>query len=303
MGPTLTSQPLFSNVEESQPPMSSLLGFPSPASDELLLDTPSIGTGLGIQCGLDPLLSWSDSASQGVLSAPEPGPVKGLDSTTPLRETAPDMSLDALVGVTIDPAPLHNPEISSTNPHPVREIRTPVGLKLPSFNLLGISSRNSDPLMRGPHAVVSPSIVGGGQNDGLSLHTSSQYLDAGHNDPMDLDAHDSANQSSDGSPRARVKVGLGQFVDTLTPPAEESNPAWTSHPTFDVGAMCSLSTNPDGSSTATAAVAGAQSSSQQASTTASTQPRIQISRSDSDTQRSSWLEKACDVMSEYPAQP
>lgn len=292
MGRPLTSQSLSSNGEGSQPPMASLLGFPSPASDELLVNTPSIGTGLGIQGGLDPLLSWSDSASRGGLTAPLPGPVKELPITTPCQETAPDLSLDALVGATIDPAPLHTPSISSTNPQPVRDLRTPIGLKLPSFDLLGISSLKPDHLMHGPNAVLSPPIVGGGQDYSLSLAFGDE-----HSDPMDLDAHDSVTQSSDGSPKARVKVGLGQFIDTLTPPAEDSNSAWTSDPTFEVGASHSLSTEANNPSTARQTASGAQSSSQQASTTSATQPRIQIQRSDSDTQRSAWLDTACDVMS------
>jgi len=303
MGPPLTSQPLFSNVEEPQPSIASLLGFPSPASDEPLLNTPSIGTGLGIQGGLDPLLSWSDSASQGILSAPEPGPVKLAQITTPFQETAPDLSLDGLLGATIDPAPLQDSNISSTQLHPVPDLRTPLGLKLPSFDLLGISKLSLDRNTQASHAIMSPSLVGGGQDFTLSLPASIETSNVDHDDPMNLDAHDSAHQSSDGSPRARVKVGLGQFVDTLTPPAEGSDSPWTSNPTFEGGAVYSMSTDAESSSTAPPTVSVTQSSSQQASTTTSTQPRIQIQRSDSDTQRSSWLDKACDVMGKSSVRP
>ena len=208
------------------------------------------------------------------------------------------MSLDALVGATIDPAPLHEPTISRTSPNATRDLRTPSGLKLPSFDLLGISSRHPDQFRDGLTTSPCFSDVGGGQDPYAA--SMGDFDDSDHDDDSPSGAHDSANPSSDASPKARVKIGLQQFVTTLTPPDEGSDLAWTSIPTVNTGSMHSPATDADTSSQPQADVSGSQSSSQPTVKPSATQPRIQISRTDSDTQRSSWLDEACDVMSRFP---
>jgi len=267
------------------------LDLPSPACDDISLITPSIEHTIAPGSDLEP--SWIAPTAKPVLAAPEPVEVAFDQVATPAQEYAPSAPLDVIVGAAIDPAPAHEPSL----PAPAIP-RAGRGLRLPSFDLLGIANPRPDRIKDWTVPSASPSSLG---CDDVGAAIAPGGLFSG----VPYSGADSSESESaeDDSPRAHSKVALHQFVTTLTPPAEGGGPVWESIATIGTGLIDSPSITESGSAARTPS--GEASSQTSAATTATaTQsslaaPRIQVQRTDSDTQRSAWLDEATDITSTY----
>lgn len=106
---------------------------------------------------------------------------------------------------------------------------------------------------------------------------------------------DEPNQGlPDTASRAHAKVALQQFVTTLTPPTEQGGPMWESFATRGAGPI-------DTPTTDTGSAARTPNTAEPALSTTAVEPpslgapRIQVQRTDSDSQRSSWLDEATEA--------
>lgn len=259
-----------------------------PINDDLSLSTPRV---LGaISANNSP--PWPAAGVTGLPLATEPGALKLPQVLSPMQELDPANPLDTIVGATINPAPLHSPPVTlSARPTsyspPIRARRD---LRLPSFSSLGIG--NPRPAIPQP-IPVQDSISAGvcGQLDRSASPESDISILATHGSSFDPPS----------SPKAQARVPApsishDQFVNTLTPPEDNQGSAWHAIRVLGAGSMDSPVT--DTGSSARSPEAQALTTAATSVSTLSAQPRIQVQRSDSDTVRGSWLDQACDAMSE-----
>lgn len=203
------------------------LGYPSPASEDICLTTPSLDESAHAT-NISPS-SWRvvpGSAASSAALAPEPDVAKSPHVKTPLEEMQPTLDLGAVVGAAVDPAP-NNP----LSPQPA--VKAGQSLRLPSFAQLGIAAPHSEQSYFQELKPSNPLSVGG-LLEPLPL-------------PIDPDTTSSSSRMNGsggslecigglpllGSPKAHVRVPpvqspLEHFVTTLTPPDDEGNITWAS---------------------------------------------------------------------------
>ena len=293
VAPAFCDTPLDTPLEQSR--QSSLAGLaislPPPASEDIVLTTPSVEWSTEDTLHSAPTLNLPSPLA----ISNEPRLVNLKHVVTPSIEVVPDLPLDTIVGAAIDPAPSH--KLALPTPQPL--LRTNRDLRLPSFDLLGIANPRPD-LFRGPVSpliAITPLAGGIGQEaDGLE--------EADLPEGYDSETENVEDAPCDLLPRAaHARVYLQQCVTTLTPPAESGDQVWQSLVTLSTGAMDSPATDPGDSRASTGESAPTGSSTQAAAGPSSSSPaglsapRIQIQRSDSDVQRSSWLDEASEAMS------
>lgn len=246
MGPPNPDQLLRDRrTDPSARPSAADLGFPSPASDDISLLSPGLDRALS--ASRTPAVAWSHRLANQTGSASlvptEPEEVKLQRIQTPgsVYQPAPSLGLDSIVGASIDPVPKDAsfPVTSTT------ATKAGPGLRLPSFDLLGIANPRPDcSEIKLDDPFVEPA------RQGL-LFPEDTFSPSGSN----LGGAGSETQDNPfcDSPRARARVinsPLHQYVTTLTPPDDSGRLVWESFAKLSTGAMDSPATDPGNAPTA-----------------------------------------------------
>ena len=252
------------------------LGFPSPAADDLPLTTPCLEEIPGSALTASP--SWGlDAISSAAPSSPMPGSIKPQPIATPVTESLPSLGLDAIVGASIDPAPSYQkrngPFATVTKPR--------AGLRLPSFDMLGIS--NPRPTQ------ASQSSVYGAEAPDLESLIESPSEDSQRLGMDTLSLAQSSIYTPGASPGAlTIRDHMRRVSNELTPPDESEKVVWD-----PITRSCAIDTEavPGPGSIPPAAAA------QTTAANSSVQPRIQIQRTESQNKQAECLEGATAILS------
>lgn len=267
-------------------PVAADFGFPSPASEDIPPNTPSLDDRAGnALSGASPFVP----ATAAVATVPENVQCPAIQS--PAYEVQPSLlEFDTVVGASVNPVSVSEsgsrllPATSPTKAGPRR-------LRLPSFALLGItapSPADSTEQPNGDSNFLNPL----GRNlDSCGRLLHENFSSSSH--PL-LDGPDGERQavpSALSSPKAQARVvhnPLHQYVTTITPPDDSGRLIWNSISTVATGAMDSPATDPGAASTTPEQPAVAGSS--------STGPQIRIQHASPPEESEPWLNGAIDTM-------
>ena len=266
-----------SNVSNIQP-VAALAAFPSPASVHDSLSSPPlsqvefrVSTSQSLSAIHDPLDAADTVPAQ-------PGDVQISPAVTPFADDMPGPDMNLVVGGALAP-------VRSTQPSRSTRRRLRPGLRLPSFQSLGIANPNPDRF--GFDGNLSQLAVEAMRQSGSSHQDAAftpVFPDLKYGQILQDAVPDVDGKLSGG--RA-IQSPVSQLVNTLTPPAEPEHIEWTAFPTF-MAAIDSPSTD-----TTLLAEEPQQASAVGAAAAMSSQSFLQQSEID---QRPPWIRGSIDVL-------
>jgi hypothetical protein len=220
-----------------------LRAFPSPALSDGLLDSPTLQRTLASVTTPTPWTPYSAFPEASAIMPSEPGAVReALIMTPPAEQISASMpnltdDMNLIVGGALAP-------ISDVAPQRLVAKAGP-GLRLPSFEAMGIASPHSDSICL-PGIDNAAATLARERNLGLALRS--------HSDPGRVEGHglltpdigsapDLKQVQSPQSSSHLQQAPLNQFLHTLTPPAETGEPHW--RPSIMTAVMDSPDTEPE----------------------------------------------------------
>lgn len=229
-----------------------LRAFPSPAVSNVSLDSPTLTKTLS--CLASPGYGTPDPNPLETfdIMPTEPGASKDVPVMTPpagQRRGSPDPTMNMIVGGAL--APVHEPP-----PRPLSARAAP-GLRLPSFQKLGIAAPHPDRYgQRCADGVWTDSVRARSLEGMEAVYAGSGEAMLAQATTTGAEQYDQCEHTSP-KPTARPpNVPFGPFVHTLTPPAETGEPTWQP-PTIGCSlasaSMDSPATDPGNSTSFTAA--------------------------------------------------
>lgn len=261
--------------------LAALAAFPSPASIHDSLSTPTFETGHAGPRMSSPQspLTVHDSLGTADILPTQPGDVQIESVVTPPANDMPELDMNLITGGAL--APVHSNLPSRPQPK-----RSRPGLRLPSFQSLGIANPNPDRFgLDGGLTQVAET---------MRQPPSSHYGSSGFTpvfpglklEPIFQDAAADGEGKIPG--RRAIQSPVHQLVHTITPPAEAECINWTSLPTV-VTAMDSPPTDSDN-------VVHNETPRQASMVGGSAEMSSQIPTQLESDQRPSWIRSATDVL-------
>jgi hypothetical protein len=213
-----------------------LRAFPSPALSDGLLDSPTLQRTLASFNAPTPWTPYSAFPEASAIMPSEPGASQeALVMTPPAEQISASMpsltgDMNLIVGGALAP-------ISDVAPQRLVAKAGP-GLRLPSFEAMGIASPHSDSICL-PGIDNAAASLARERNLGLALRSRS--------DPGRVESHALLTPDIGGAPDLKQvqspQPPLQQFLHTLTPPAETGEPHW--RPSIMTAVMDSPDTEPE----------------------------------------------------------
>lgn len=257
------------------------LDLPSPASEDISLVTPGLGQPCSSIDSVFALQQWrtADALPEvATLTAAEPGTVQLPQVLTPAQESAPVLSLDAVVGAAVNPVP------SSNLPLRPITLRAAHGLRLPSFESLGIANRRPEILR--DTTQYNASIA---EDDSEDVSSGADAVDtlAGHDRQVSQSIFLPTSTS-----QAPTRKSLHPFLGPLTPPEDQVSLQWDS-----VAKDSDLGSESANTGSLPPQRPGAQASNAHGGS--SSAPAIRLERSASDRAKGYWLDQTAGIMSMF----
>ena len=217
-----------------------LSGLPSPASVTGSLDTPTFDYVLSGSRSHPQQLTPRDDILEGILPT-LPDDICTQPLMTPLTNDMPEQSMDMIVGGALAPVPTSASRLSL--PPTIRS--TGPGLRLPSFERLGIAAPHPDRVRGGSLDSAIARTATEPMLDSLSgPHTDSDLIRSFDNmrSTVSKRGEPSFNPPLKGSGRA-IRSPIHHFVDMLTPPADTGDINWNTTTPVQNAALDSPSTD------------------------------------------------------------
>jgi len=200
-----------------------LRAFPSPALSNVSLDSPTLTKTLSCLTSPGYGTSYPNPLETFGIMPAEPGAAKNVPVMTPpasQRRGNSDPTMNMIVGGAL--APVHD-----VQPRP-QTARVGPGLRLPSFQKLGIAAPHPDRLASTCADGVWTDSARAGTSEGGAM----TYPGVGETMLSQVasitgaEQHEPPHQASPKATARPPNVPFAQFVQTLTPPAETGDPAW-----------------------------------------------------------------------------
>ena len=239
MGPLALEQPRSPYDVYNKQTRTVLCAFPSPASVTSSLDTPTLQySSSGDRCNPEHLFAGNDLLEATNVLPTQPNEIMVEPVLTPPPNETPELNMDTIVGGALAPVHSNAPLCSPTRSRP--------GLRLPSFESLGIAA---------PH----PDRYGGlnGTLTNAAREAMQEPLSVPHGFPTSIEALKVGATGPEVAPNPSIERPGGRalqspvhhIIDTITPPPEVGCIKWNLTTATVTSAMDSPLTDPGNANT------------------------------------------------------